>query len=452
MDFIRRSAVVVREVEGDVLLNCPEDRQAQCRVLVQSDATLAIELLRNTTPGAAMRRTFEGDPDERALVDGAVGNTATGSSFSLRGRLLVTDRSCGAMDDPCTERIQGHLEGSLIVDASTSKGDFEAAPSIFRFDVVNLSLTGVDITERGPLSFARDAMDLNLGHASIRLTQVPDYEPAIRELRWLKGVYVTYQAVVEGVDEDTATSTMDTVCCLLTLATGTLVTWTAKHHLGAERQALRQEYRSAITRGFRRTHLLPPSTPEAVRQFVLGSWPRLRRLETVLPLRKLAHAWADLGSAAFLETRGLTAVSLMDLLHQSVRQTLGIEDSTRPGHRKYTKYETRLAETLVLLGIRRPSEDIAQVIEVRNGLVHQISFEGTSTAPADAFGIVHSLLADMLLAYFGYAGPVGDWADRAERALTLEPGAPWQRFLAEATLAPGDLQPHVPELNCASAT
>lgn len=437
MDFIRRSAVVVREVEGDVLLNCPEDRKAHCRVLVQSDATLAIELLRNTTAAAAMTRGFEGDLHERDLVDGAVCDTGTGPSFSLKGRLLVTDRSVGAMDDPCMERVQGHLEGTLTVHAADANSPCHAAPDSFLFEVVNLSLPGVDLTERGPLSFARDAMNLELGHATVRLTQVRDYERAIRELRWLKGVQVTYQAVVEGVDEGTATSTMDTLCCLLTLATGTLVTWTAKHHLGAEQQALRQEYRSAITRGFRRTHLLPPSTPEAVRQLVLGSWPRLRRLETVLPLRKLAHAWADLGSAAFLETRGLTAVSLMDLLHQRVRQTLGIDDSTRPGHRKYKKYETRLAETLDLLGIRRPAADIARVVDVRNGLVHQITFERANTAPADAFGTVHSLLADMLLAYFGYAGPVADWAHRSERVLTLEPGARWQGFLAETTLQTG---------------
>lgn len=426
MDFVTNRTEIVEDIVGSMDLG---DGAVACRVVVMKDATLGVSISRKSSASEAMLARFGPGAADDVQMDGVRGRTKDGTPFCLTGTLRVLDGSTSVGSEGWAQRLDGHFDGSLEFGES-GRGS-RTAPRSWEFDLVNLALRGIEMSERGTGGFWRDTVNLQLGDAKVQLRQMENYEEVKRELRWLHGVGVTFTARVEGVADDEGLHVIEKLCCLLTLATGSLVTWSASRTVDAEGAVTCLRYRSAITRGYRRTCLLPNEKPEVVKSFVERAWPLLQRLEGVVGLRRLAHAWSDLGAAAFLETRALIAASLMDLLTGRVRAACGIVDLIPPRE----PYRVRLKSALDLLGVT-PSVDLKDVVDIRNAIVHETTLGRGSRLPVESFSTLLALLGEMVLALYRYEGPATDWTQRAERELHLAAACSWSDFLHADNLGP----------------
>jgi hypothetical protein len=380
--FLHASSERRREISGELTLRSGERLKAD--VVVLRDSTVLVAL---RVPDAA------GRDDEPPSLHAATGVSPTGEKFRLLGDFHWTRKTYTTLAEaePHTEYF-GHVSGELQteVDAVAVHGS--------EFGVANLICDAALTTETGS-GFRRDRLQFDLGGLAVELQQVPDYKAVCAVLQATRGVGVTYTLRFLGDCPRQQEEAVERLCNLLTLATGTLVTWTEQRL--ARRAITIERLRSAITRGYSPNRLIGEHDAAGLVRFVNQASGVFTRLDRLLPIRKMAHAWCDVSSGAFLETRALTVCSSMDLLTSVIGRA-----AQWPAGFRTAPYAERLMGALQHLGLTVPAADVHSVTVVRNHVVHSATL---GPAPSKSFELIVGLYARMLLAYFGFQGRIRTW-------------------------------------------
>ena len=352
----------------------------RCRLIVLDTADVCL-VLHIPTSGSL-------PPRPPKALSGAVGQTDAGERFAISGGLLWT-KGNGSL--PGLYRWEFTVVGAVIVFP-------ERPPTVDNsgtFAIVNLALEGTDVSS-APAGI-RGALHIHLGDWCFELTPFADYDRRLHTLKRFHGVLQTFVLTCNRrhtvAEPSTARDAADRLCLLLTLASGGLVTWTDQAAANREPSVIR----GAITRGFRRAHLIDTTDPVATRAFLECAWRNFDAVDQVFPVRRLAHAWSDLAGDVFLETRVMLAAPLTELLVNTVGRASGWSHR----HERQTSYLQRMTESLSVLGVQMPESRLRAAVKARNRLVHEVEL----TKPAaDTASEVVGVLSAIVLALFGYEG------------------------------------------------
>lgn len=366
---------------------------AYCQIAVLKDSTIAV-YLRQAVESEQLVSGF-GERASEPDLDGVSGVVDDGRILRLSGRAFWQQGRLRFGLEALRE-FRGFLNGTVELSARNAQASLGE-----RFTLVNLQLDGQDEVEDQNGSH-RGSITFELGKCRVVLTQRQGYVSKVAELQALRRVVATYDATVIGnVSSGEAELIVERLCALLTIATGALVTWTEHRGVDRDGQATLR-YRSAITRPYTPTPLLDLQRPELIKRFVSNAWGRYEAIDRAIPIRQLAHAWVDLGGHSFLQSRALTAASLIELLTMAV----GKASKWPRAFREQAPYVERLIGALQHLGVPFEVVAVNAVKSSRNKVVHQLTL---GDRPADAFSGLVNLLGQMILAVFGYEGPHLGW-------------------------------------------
>ena len=389
------------ELTGELTLSTGQ--QSPVEIVVLREATILLSL---RLPLAA-----HGDEEPPSLHAATV-TSSDGQKCRLLGHFHVRNRSMrfGEATEPHCE-WSGDLVGELqreIEDGGIGEPEY---------GIANL-ICGADLTTDTGTGFRRDRLQLEINGVRVELRRTPDYDAAEALLRATKGVAVTHTRRFLSEVPRRPEAVVDRLCNLLTLATGTLVTWT--EHRRRRRQLTIERLRSAITRAFSPNRLISKNDPEGLKRFVSSASSVYDKIDGLLPVAKLAHAWSDVSAGAFLETRALNVCSTMDLMTNVIGQT-----AQWPAAFRTAPFEARLMAALQHLGLHVPGPAVHQLTTIRNQVVHGVTL---GSAPRESFELLAGMYGRMLLAFLGYEGHIQTWPGR-QHTLSFWEDRDWDRLL-----------------------
>jgi hypothetical protein len=177
-------------------------------------------------------------------------------------------------------------------------------------------------------------LPLFVADRQLSIVLMPTYAQRVRSLRSRRGVTGTATLSIplaSLAETEEAGLIADRVCDLLTLATGTLVTWNNSILTDDDGQSRPGLIRSAPTRGYNGGWpLIDRRMAPHLSSFVEQTYPVYVELEQSLQLRRVIHAYADAMSSAFLETRALLIGALGEFLTLRAAEVVGLENDAIP--------------------------------------------------------------------------------------------------------------------------
>lgn len=251
-----------------------------------------------------------------------------------------------------------------------------------------------------------------------------------------------------------AVQSIGDVCCLLQLATGTLVNWVAWEALDLAGRVIGAFHYTAATKPATAFELVPPGEIES---FMTETLPNLCTLDSRWRFREAVLSLIDAKlEGDFLEARGLKAATLVDFLCGRFREVEGKErvlseddfnrwskqvkpkvaelsvqklresgiilpenacaasvvDDMMAHWNEFNRYSFRRSLRWLLeeLRLEVPRNEIDKGVDSRNALVHDQRFvSGETTEMFTEYVRLLSLADRILLALVGYRGFYNDW-------------------------------------------
>ena len=375
-----------------------------------------IVVLRDATVLLAFRLPEIGAADELPSLHAAPGVTPDGSRFRLLGDFHWLRRTVSISEgaEPYTE-YYGHISGSVDVEIA------QVALHKVEFGVANL-VCDAALTTDTPSGFHRDRLRFEVGDVAVELRRVPDYHSREAFIKATRGVGVTHTLTFPEDCPRHPEQAVEQLSNLLTLATGTLVTWTEQRL--ARRGITIERLRSAITRGYSPNRLIAEHDTAGLVRFVNQAASVYTPLDRLLSIRKMAHAWSDVSAGAFLETRALAVCSSMDLMTSVVGAA-----AHWPASFRKAPYAERLMGALQHLGLTVHAKDVHAITVARSHVVHSATL---GSGPSEAFGLLAGLYGRMLLAYFGFQGRSQSWPG-VPTEVSFSEDRDWDRLLGSSS-------------------
>jgi len=294
---------------------------------------------------------------------------------------------------------------------------------------VELQFTLANLTAAQGLSW-KTPISVIFGQYELELSPVAEYDTLVEKLRRASGIEWTANCVVRRINGGPiqpwrAVELIDSICTPLSLATGTKVTW-----LSYSSQSGTRGHRSSKTRPH--SNLLHSLGWQLDLGDAITSWARVRRKPY---LSRMTNYFLDAaGAGPYLETRALTAASLLDALTNHFSRQRGYDlmvddaawNTARPVLRRNIRDTCRsigisskinanvnalrrhpLSDKLRrLLGdLTLPSHPLNQVVEVRDQIVHYGGFP-PNIEPFDAYRLVLWTGFAVLARLSGYSGAI----------------------------------------------
>ena len=246
------------------------------------------------------------------------GTLQDGRPVSVQGFFIIENKQA----PQGKTRLIGYSSNWIIGEPNINE-----ATSIF-FELVNFRFLGTEnevfiegSTQRSTLSL----MTLKLGEREIKLRWEPDYDRVVAALRAQHGVQVTCTAtatIENSADIDLAIAMMETLCDIMTVARGTLVSWTSFDvKAGGSRPPLYSRYRDSVTRPFVGIELINSADREHTKSFLERGFLRCQEIAPDFQVKKIARVFSDTRGGSFIESRSLLIGVLVEYL-ASVRSRL----------------------------------------------------------------------------------------------------------------------------------
>lgn len=195
-----------------------------------------------------------------------------------------------------------------------------------KFSVVNFEFMGNNIVKKAIKDDSKQVVQFHTNlllktHWGIAVVnRVPDYDSIIKRVKAQKGIAVTCEIIAEpsvsmGLKE--LTPKIDEMCRLLSLSRGTKITWVnAEEYVGGGKTC-GIILRNAVTWPFSSLPLIDPREPSDTPLFIEKVYPTYLKLRDVYNLDIAIEQCLDAKrETAYLETRALAAVALVDSLQQ----------------------------------------------------------------------------------------------------------------------------------------
>ena len=380
----------------------------------------------------------------RIRVSGFHGQTEDGKTLVAGGVFAVTDLTIELETDPRRFEVE-----FLVSEVTVSQEPGEHVAKSLSFLCINFGFLG---TTQSPSGLA---LPVVAGGHKVVIYPVPQHKKAMDRLRARGGEEVTCTIKIEVDEEFDAAQALDlirNVCLLLSLAGGTHVTWVAYDVCSEENVRYCTVHRDSPTKPYTAMPLLNTRFGEHVTKLVNSCYDRFVDVMQPYSLDEAIGAFVDARGSSFLETRGLAAVSLLDVLsgrwarlhdkvyivaprrfkrvrselkcgiEQLVRETIPEFDkeqakamATHTGSLNRYSLRTVLTAMFEDLGMECSSGELSSFTKSRNSLVHQGTYRTGS--PVGEYRAILSLLDRVLLRLIGYPGCYIDWRDGESRQM-----------------------------------
>jgi hypothetical protein len=328
------------------------------------------------------------------------------------------------------------------------------------FELVNFIYIGTEteiLMVDGLESIKSSLMTLRLGERHAQLRRAIDYDQAVATLKAQRGVQVTCTAtttISSSPEIDDVVSMMDTLCCVMSVARGTLVSWTSFEVRDASERALYSRYINSVTRRYAGTGPLSPIAFNDTKRFLEEGFKRCEELDSDFHVRKIARAYVETRDGDFIESRSLLIAVLVEYL-ANVRARLdgrtyflkerdfnagwksfkgkaepalkqsypGIEEAQAlsmlaniKGGLNRQPLKSKLEGLAEWLDIDFAHDEIANFVKVRNKLVHEGRFPDSDT-PVKHYQRMQHFVDRVILRLFGYHGPYYDYEHCKKRQI-----------------------------------
>jgi hypothetical protein len=325
---------------------------------------------------------FRGQTDEqRPLVIGAP--------------FVTVHASIGSHQETKTRHVCGQTELRLADEWSTE--------ATITFDLTNLFLWPEEQRPRTDGPGARGVIVLRAAGRELVLRPAPDHEGIREHLRDHHGCAITasLETRVTSRDElDLVIAVVDRVCALLSLARGTLVTW-LYYEIATAREYIASYGRNAKTKDYCGSELIESNRRGETSGFVQQVYERYAQIEATFEMLRVIHARLDVNEGAFLETRGLVGVALVEYLASAYSREFGFGSADQSA-----SLTDKLALMCEALHAGFEANEIRAVGRTRNHLAHRPRF-ASGDPYVEHLQLTH-FLDVILLRLLGYSGPYVD--------------------------------------------
>lgn len=337
--------------------------------------------------------------------------------------------------------------------------DFDGQAEIL-FDLVNFCFLGTEseiAVINGVKHHRLSLMTLSLGSKQVQIRQTSDYDQEVATLRTQCGVRVTCTATItlsRPSEIDDSISMIDVLCDIMSVARGTLVSWTSFEIQTANEVRPYSLYRNSVTRRYASTELIDDNDRYNTKLFLENGFQRCTELHKDFKIRRIARAYTETRDGPFIETRSLQIAVIIEYL-SNVKARLGnrtnfidcnifetgwssfkakaelVLKETYPDIDK--KHCSQILASMHGLMNRRPlnwklcslakwleisfgTDEIKVFIQTRNELAHEGRFPENDTPTVHYLRMQH-FLDRLMLRFLGYRGPYYDLEHREMRQL-----------------------------------
>jgi len=261
-------------------------------------------------------------------IEHVYGKTRSGMNFESRGKLLTVSAKLELFSTKSSAI-------TLIAQEVDLQPENKCHAEHCRFSIVNFEFIGNHPAKRimqdGTKQVEHLYLDLELRTpwGLIIVDPVPDYKDVIARIKAQKSISVTCELVAkpsEVTELHGVASKMDELCRLLSLARGTKITWITAEECMKDGKAHRIILRNAVTRPFSSLPLIDPRNPQDTALFIEKVYPSYLKLRDSYNLNIAIEQYLDAKrETVYLETRALTAVSLLDFLQGRYASPRGLD-------------------------------------------------------------------------------------------------------------------------------
>ncbi|MBA7485684.1 hypothetical protein ES707_21234 [subsurface metagenome] len=245
------------------------------------------------------------------------GKTKDRLSFKSQGELLIRHAKFELFSNKSSEI-------TLLAQKVNFWSENKCHAGCYKFSVVNFEFTGNHPVKRiiqdGPkqVELLYENLELKTPWGIATVDPVPDYGDLIMKTKAQKGISVTCEVVAKpsvNMELREISSKLDELCCLLSLARGTKITWINTEECREDGKAHRIILRNPVTWPFSSLPLIDPRNSQDTAIFIEKVYPTYLKLRDSYNLNIAIEQYLDAKrEVVYLETRALVAVSLLDSL------------------------------------------------------------------------------------------------------------------------------------------
>lgn len=321
---------VIRTYHGRGNLKLTNGNEFPCHITIQQVETGSIYITcKFSSKVAQASDTIQFMMDSAHQdVEVIYGKTSEGMDFESRRNLFIIHSQFTVFSrKPATI--------TLLAQEADLRQEDRCHANCYRFSVVNFEFTGNHpanrVTKDGTKTIEHFYRNLELKTAwGIAVVDpVPDYDNVIRKMKAQNGISVTCEVAVKpssNMELEEVTSKVDELCRLLSLARGTKITWINTEECKEDGTAHRIILRNAVTWPFSYLPLIDPRNPHDTAFFIEKVYPTYLGLCDSYNLDIAIGQLLDAKrGTAYLETRALAAVSLLDFVQGQYASMNGLD-------------------------------------------------------------------------------------------------------------------------------
>ncbi len=349
-------------------------------------------------------------------IESLSGHIDCGLKFKTQGKLFlgrVTTRATGYS----TITLVGQ---EVIFEAKT----VTSSNSLFKFSLVNFEFLGnepaVRYLKKGSQTVEEHYLSLKLAlpWGKVNIHPVSNSTQVLNRIKAQKGIAVTSEAIVSTLPRSNFTETvarLEELCRLLSLSRGTKINWVNAESLDSGGNLTPVVLKNSITWPFSSLTLIDYRNPNDTMTFIEKVYPAYLKYRDRYNLDIAIEQYLDAKrETAYLETRGLAAVALVDSLQQLYASGHGLTEivngfsKRKYRFREYLKnfitstfpntqigelnevlqkipelnrrsFLNLLKEWTSDLGLQIPDSELSAIRDTRNSLAHSMRFKSTAS-------------------------------------------------------------------------
>jgi len=436
---------VIRTYRGKGNLKLKNDNELPCQITIQQVETGLIYITCKLAPKVAQATSLIQSIMNFSTqeIENVYGKTKDGMCFKSQEKLYIIHAEIALFSNK-SSRLR------LLAQEVELWSENKDHAKYYKFSVVNFEFTGnhtaKKVIQDGPKQVEQFSRNLVLktpwGIAVVN--PMPDYDDLIRRIKAQKGISVTCEVIVElsvsmGLRE--VASKLDELCRLLSLSRGTKITWINAEEYIEDGKACEIIIRNAVAWPFSSFPLIYPRELSDTALFIEKAYPTYLKLRDRYNLDVAIEQYLDAKrETAYLETRGLAAVALIDSLQQLYASENGFAEivkcfgqkrnMVREGMKSMMKsafpaikddelhevlqklpelnrrsFLNLLKKWVYALGLQIPDSELTAVKDTRNSLAHKICFKSTDQKgkKREYFRLIN-LIDQVFLKLLGYDG------------------------------------------------
>ncbi len=401
---------VIRTYRGKALAKFSDTVQLPCQVHIEQVENGEILIRCIFSPKYARIIPYSNDLE----IEHLNGQADRGLTFETRGKLFR-----GQVSIKSTGYVSIALISQEVVLGIEAEADSD---SLYRFSLVNFEFLGNEGGERN-LNKGKQTtkeyyrvLKITLPWGEIAIHPLHNESEIIRRVKAQKGIAVTCEALVNvlsGANLADTIEKVDELCRLLSLARGTKINWISAESMTKDGKIKYVILKQSVTWPFSSLTLIDYRNPNDTPLFVEKAYPVYLRRRDSYNLDIAVEQYLDAKrETAYLETRGLAAVALIDSLQQLYASESGVAEIVKGFGKQNNKVrehlkifmksafpdikDEELQEMLQkvpelnrksflnllkmwthTLGLQIPDSELAAVRDTRNSLAHKMCFKST---------------------------------------------------------------------------